>query len=166
MSRLCTVCEHPKRQEIDRALVEGTPAFRIAKKHTLARSSVQRHKDEHLTEKLAKAATIREGREALEAVDLICVAREMLTKLQQLAENAEAKDDIRGAVAAIGKIPDFLRILGEIEGQLRAHGSINVAITPEWSALRTVILSALEPYPDAVGAVVAALEHVPAAGNA
>jgi hypothetical protein len=166
MARICTVCHHPKRAEIDRALVGGMPALQVADQYRLARSSLQRHQASHLVEKMAKAAKSREAREVVEAVALVEVAREMLAKLQRLAENAERDKDIRGAVSAIGKIPDFLRILGEIEGRLQAHGVVNVTVMPEWSAIRTAILSALQPYPEAADAVALALEHVPAAGNA
>jgi hypothetical protein len=166
MARICTICRHARRHEIDQALVGGTPALQVADQYKLARSSLQRHQVSHLVEKMAKAAKSREARDVVEAVKLVEVAREMLAKLQRLAENAEQDKDIRGAVSAIGKIPDFLRILGEIEGRLQSHGSVNVTITPEWSAIRTAILSALQPFPDAADAVALALEHVPAAGNA
>jgi len=166
MARICTVCHHPKRAEIDHELVGGAPALQVADQYKLARSSVQRHQTSHLLEKIAKAAKSRDVREVVEAVKLVEVAREMLAKLQRLAENAEQDKDIRGAVSAIGKIPDFLRILGEIEGRLQAHGVVNVTVTPEWSAIRTAILAALQPFPEAADAVSVALEHVPAAGNA
>jgi hypothetical protein len=166
MARNCTICRHAKRHEIDRALVEGVPVLQLAERYKLVRSSLQRHQASHLVEKMAKATKSREARDAIEAVKLVEVAREMLAKLQSLANNAEQNKDIRGAVSAIGKIPDFLRILGEIEGRLQAHGVVNVTVTPEWSAIRTAILSALQPYPDAAVAVTLALEHVPTVGNA
>ena len=166
MSQICTVCSHPKHQEINRALLEGVPALQLANQYGLARSSMQRHRDKHLAEKMAKALKAREVQEVKEAVKLVEVAREMLSKLQRLANDAEQEKDIRGAVAAIGKIPDFLRILGEIEGRLNAQGTVNVTVTPEWSAIRAAILSALEPYPDAAVAVAGALQHMPALGNA
>jgi hypothetical protein len=166
MARTCTICRHAKRHEIDRALVEGVSALQLAEQYKLARSSMQRHEAKHLVEKMAKAANSREARDVVEAVKLVEVARDMLAKLQRLANNAEDNKDIRGAVAAIGKIPDFLRILGEIEGRLQAHGTVNIAVAPEWSALRAAILSALQPFPDAAVAVSLALEHMPAAGHA
>jgi hypothetical protein len=166
VARNCTICRHAKRHEIDRALVEGVPTLQVADQYKLARSSVRRHQASHLGEKMAKAAKSREVREVVEAVKLVVVAREMLAKLQSLANDAEKDKDIRGAVSAIGKIPDFLRILGEIEGRLQSHGTVNVTVMPEWSAIRTTILSALQPFPDAADAVALALEHVPAAGNA
>jgi hypothetical protein len=166
MARICTICRHARRHEIDRALVGGVAPQKVADQYRLTRTSVRRHQASHLKEKIAKAAKSREARDVVEAVKLVEVAREMLAKLQSLAENAEQNKDIRGAVSAIGKIPDFLRILGEIEGRLQAHGVVNVTVTPEWSAIRTVILSALQPFPEAAGAVALALEHMPAAGNA
>jgi hypothetical protein len=52
MARICTVCHHAKRHEIDRALVESVPTLQVADQYKLARSSVQRHEAKHLVEKM------------------------------------------------------------------------------------------------------------------
>jgi hypothetical protein len=131
----CTVCQHPKRQEIDRARRgrRSASVCRAIQARAVVNAAAS---NEAPCEENGEGIQVREGREAVEAVKLVEVAREMLTKLQNLANDTEKDKDRRGAVAAIGKIPDFLRMLGEIEGRLQAKGSINVAITPEWCAQR------------------------------
>ncbi len=44
MPRTCTVCRHQARTEVDRALVQGEPHRRIAKRWSLGEAAVQRHK--------------------------------------------------------------------------------------------------------------------------
>lgn len=65
MPRVCRVCSHPKRQEIDLALVAGELSFRnIAERFTLSLGSLTRHKADHLPGKLARAKDAKEQREA------------------------------------------------------------------------------------------------------
>jgi regulator of replication initiation timing len=44
----CTVCEHPERREIDRALGGGEPGRGVARRFGLAEASVRRHRSNHL----------------------------------------------------------------------------------------------------------------------
>ncbi len=44
MSRTCTVCRHEARADVNRALVQGEPHRRIAKRWSLGETAVQRHK--------------------------------------------------------------------------------------------------------------------------
>ena len=41
MPRVCTVCSHPNREEIDRMLAFGRPARRVATENSLHNSAVQ-----------------------------------------------------------------------------------------------------------------------------
>jgi transposase-like protein len=66
----CTVCAHPKLQEINKALVGPKRNFSaIARIFGLKRDSVRRHLEHgHIAEKITRAA---EAQEALEADDLL-----------------------------------------------------------------------------------------------
>ena len=59
MARTCTVCSHPDRAEIDRALVGGEPCAAVAARYRteLGRMAVQRHRGEHVPELLAYVRT-------------------------------------------------------------------------------------------------------------
>ena len=51
----CTVCRHPKRQEIDQALAAGSaPLTALSQEHGLSTSSLHRHKA-HLQVKMKQA---------------------------------------------------------------------------------------------------------------
>jgi hypothetical protein len=71
MARICTVCCHAKRQEIDRALVGGVPTLKVAGQYKLARTSVRRYQASHLVEKMARAAKSRETRDVVGPVKVV-----------------------------------------------------------------------------------------------
>ena len=48
MSRKCSCCEHPKIIEINAALLNGDSIRDVSGRYGLAKSSVQRHKKDHL----------------------------------------------------------------------------------------------------------------------
>jgi hypothetical protein len=50
-----------------------------------------------------------------------------------------------------------IELLLEVEGELDRGGTVNIVISPEWGQVRTVLLTALAPYPDARFAVADAL---------
>lgn len=95
MGRRCTICDHPKRGEIDEALVGATLPYRhIAERYDLAWSSAFRHAATHIPALLAEAR-----RDELEAQ-----ATTLLERVQQLEDKAnfwheEAADLLRTAKA-------------------------------------------------------------------
>lgn len=52
MPQTCSVCKHPERAAIDSALVAGEPLRDIAGRFSLGKSSLARHKLEHLPDRL------------------------------------------------------------------------------------------------------------------
>lgn len=63
MPRACTICTHAEREAIDRALVAGDPAPRIAALHRVSEDAVARHRGAHLAALLARAV-VQEGAHA------------------------------------------------------------------------------------------------------
>lgn len=56
MTRICTVCQHPERAEIDRLLVgEATPYRIIAVRWQISTQALQRHKADHLVNDIVAA---------------------------------------------------------------------------------------------------------------
>jgi DNA-binding transcriptional ArsR family regulator len=48
----CTICRHPKRKEIEDALVRRVPMRRIARRYGVSKSAVGRHILSHVAEEL------------------------------------------------------------------------------------------------------------------
>jgi hypothetical protein len=157
--RSCTVCTHEARKEIDRALVAGEPFRNIAERFGTSAAALHRHKADHLPVKLTKA---REAEEVAQADDLLSQVRDLQARALAILDKAEAAGELRTALSAIREARGNLELLAKLLGELDDRPQINLTISPEWLELRAVIVTALEPHPEALRAVVGALE---AGGN-
>src|SRR5690348_13672222 len=64
MPRVCTICSHERRAEIDQAIAAGNESNRaIASQWGVTSSSVDRHKQAHMTQALAAATSRRESQD-------------------------------------------------------------------------------------------------------
>lgn len=159
MPRPCTVCQHPDRDAIDRALVAGEPAASVAARYRtesppLGRMAVQRHKAEHLPAALALA---QDAQEAANADDLLAQLRGLQERTLALLDKAEQAGKLGTAVMAVKEARGNLELLAKLLGDLDERPQVNLLIAPEWLALRERILAALAPYPDARLALAEAL---------
>ena len=159
MPRRCTVCDHPERHGIDGALVTGAPYRSVAKRFELSESAVYRHKTDHLPAHLLRA---REVEEAARADALLEQVRHLQGHALDILERAEKTGDLRTALAAISQARGNLELLAKLLGELDERPVLNLHVSAEWLELRAVIVGALEPYSEARGAVLKAIES---AGN-
>jgi hypothetical protein len=155
MPRRCTVCDHPERHSIDQALVGGAPYRSVAKRFELSESAVYRHKTEHLPAHLLKA---RKAEEVAQADDLLEQVRHLQIHALDILGRAEKTGDLRTALAAISQARGNLELLGKLAGELDERPVVNLNVSAEWLELRAVIVGALEPYSEARGAVLRAIE--------
>ncbi len=170
MPRRCTVCDHPKRAEIDLACVGSTVAFRnIGQQYELGFTSVFHHAKDHIpallaeareAEVVAEADTLLERVEGLgrkaeywhtEAVSLV-----EATKVTALDDDDEKPrgtfldraNAIRVGTQAVREIGRVLELLGKVTGELREREVVvNVLIagqpTPTPAAELVAVIQAL-----------------------
>ncbi len=161
MPRSCTVCAHSQRQEIDRALLEGITYRTIADRFGLSETALKRHKADHVPARIAKATA---AKQVADADDLLGQLRDLRTKAITILEAAESAGDYRAALAGIKEARGCIETLMEVEGELDRRGVTNIVIAPEWVQIRTVILTALQPYPEAAQAVAGRLQAIEGGG--
>lgn len=148
---ICSVCAHPQREDIDRLLVAGTDSLRdIAGRFRLSKSALERHKGSHLSAALVQSTA---AGEVARADNLLAQVRDLQGRALRILSVAEAKGDLRTALAAIREARGCLELLGEVTQQLDRRPTVNVLLAPEWQAVRSVLLAALGPYPEARAAV-------------
>jgi hypothetical protein len=161
MSRACTICQHPDREAIDKALADPKQSIRgIARTYcgsVNAEDALSRHKAEHLPATLAKA---QEAREVSIADDLLLQVKNLRNKAISILLKAENAGDLRTALLGIREARACIELLLEVEGELKRNPTINILIAPEWLSLRSALLVALHPYPEARRSVVEALTGV------
>jgi len=153
--RSCLICQHPDRESIDKALARQTSNRELARIYSLSESAVRRHKGNHLPAKLAKA---HEAEEVAHADDLLRQVRALQSKTLSILLRAEGAGDLRTALSAVREARSNLELLAKLSGELDERPVVNLNVSPEWLELRTVIVGALEPYSDARGAVLRAIE--------
>ena len=157
MPRTCTICRHPERDGIERALLAGEPLRNIAERFRLSATALHRHKRDHLPATLAKA---REVEEVARADDLLAQVQGLQTKALELLRRAEAGGDYRTALQGVREARGCLELLAELTQQLDRHPRVNILLAPEWATLRATILDALWPYRDARVALARALDEI------
>ena len=156
MPQTCSICIHDDREAIDRALVAGGTLREIAGRYGVSKSALDRHRD-HIPPTVAKA---REAEEVAEADRLLNVVRHLLGTALTTITQAEKAGELRTKLAAIREARETAKLLLEVYGELQTAPTITIINTPEWVEIRAVIVSALDPYPDARQAVADALGRV------
>jgi hypothetical protein len=155
MPRTCTVCAHGEAHAINVALVNSGGNRRIAARYGLSEAAIRRHRAEHIPQLLAKAA---EAVEVADADDLLAEVRDLQARTLAILEATEETNEHRIALAAIREARGNLELLAKLLGELDERPVVNLTLSPAWLELRAVIVAALEPYSDARGAVLRALE--------
>ena len=155
MPRRCAVCSHADKKAIDEALVGGVAFPALVAKYRVSKDSLSRHKANHLPATLAKA---HEAGEVARGDDLLADVRDLQARAYSILDKAEGAGDLRTALGAIREARGNLELLAKLLGELDERPVVNLTVSPEWLELRAVIVGALEPHPEALGAVVGALE--------
>lgn len=139
----CTICNHPQRLEIDKALVSGESYRSVAKRFGVTDSAVGRHKrGGHIAAQIAKVARkgeIKESRaikkaveemERREIADVISVLDEIVRlkdRLNALLDRAE-KEGIKEVCMVSGEVRRTLELIAKISGELKDAGAVTVNI--------------------------------------
>ncbi|HOC41851.1 MAG TPA: hypothetical protein PKJ99_02445 [Thermoanaerobaculales bacterium] len=148
---------HPQVAAINQAIVEAKPLRRIAADHSVSESAMNRHAKEHLPATLSVAV---EAAEITHADQLLADLRALQARALGILDQAESAGRLRDATAAIREVRGCVELLGKLAGELETGTTVNVAniiSAPEWSRLRSILLDALEEYPDARAAAGRAL---------
>jgi hypothetical protein len=158
MPRFCSICTHDAREEIDQALVRGESTAKIAGRYrTLDERALRRHRSNHLPATLARA---HEAEEVANADDLLAQVRDLQARALTILDKAEEAGELITALRAIREARGNLELLGKLAGELQDGTTVNLYLSPEWLELRALIVAAVEPYPEARGSILRALERV------
>lgn len=154
--RACKTCLSPDLAAIDEALVGGTPAEVVARKYRLPVRSVQRHRAAHLPATLARAQAAAEVARADGLLDQVVELQRRTVAILDAAENADPPD-LGLALRAIREARGNLELIAKLAGDLDERAQVAIILSPEWVEVRSLIVQALSPYPEARAAVSAAL---------
>ena len=181
MPRLCSVCNHPQRESIDKALVAGTPLPRIAALYRdISEDALFRHKAAHLPAVLARAqqdqqrahaadlagqAAAQDQQEQAHAVDIVKQLRTINQVSVMILHEARQARDPQTALKAIDRVQRQIELQARLLGELDDRPQVSVLLGPEWLTIRAGLLAALGPFPDARTAVAQHLLTLEASPN-
>lgn len=181
MPRRCTICDHPQRQAIEKALISGQPYRALARAWKVTPSALVRHYQRHLSALLTQAqqdteATAEAGstmdsdvvrhqqaieqNNALHAIDVIHQLKAINAACLEVLGQARKDSQPTILLRAVDRIYRQIELQARLLGEIQDEQQVNVSILPEWAGIRQRILAALEPFPEARLAVAEALRHV------
>jgi hypothetical protein len=144
--KTCSVCKHPRRAEIDEALIAGGDNAKIGKAFGPSRDAIRRHATHVLAivKKYDETTALARG-EDLKAKMLLREA-----DLLRLQEKAEAGHDIPTAIAAIRELRQFHEPQARMEGQLKPQEVSVLAVNLDEQTSRRMAATYLERHPESV----------------
>lgn len=131
MPRPCTVCSHPKRDEINHALLEKVPYRTVAERFEASPAAVFRHR-QHLPVGMIDA---RAAYDAARADDLLCQVEDLRDRAFGVLVKAEEVGDLRAAMGAIREARSCVELLARLAGELverHAHLHAEVDQAPRY----------------------------------
>src|SRR5262245_40835970 len=143
----------------------------MARRFGVSPDALYRHRTNHLSPQV-RAAMLAQQKpteidlEALQASESEGLLAQLVTqraRLQTHSEMATDLGDVRSAVACERAITSNLELVGKLLGQLvQRHEvrSTNLLVSPDYLQLRSVLVSALQPFPAAARAVASALHQL------
>jgi hypothetical protein len=101
MPRVCLICNHPKRIDIDRELVQGKSLQMIANTYNVDWQAVRRHKEGHLSRQLVQAY---EKKSQEWAMDLLDHLRDLVFKAEAIFKRNYERDTVQSDIVALNAL--------------------------------------------------------------
>jgi hypothetical protein len=168
MGRKSKIECHPKSEEIISLLFNGSKNPDILRRYSgITEDDLDYYRANKLPEVLSKSKDLKALADEIEQADVhkgdtylqlvVGLQKKALDALEQQDPAGDPKSwamvsrEARGYLELLGKALDRIKDAPQIQ--------VNLLVNPEWLALRTVIIAALEPYPAAREAVVHAIRE-------
>jgi len=156
MPRTCTIHNHPRRREIEQALLARRPYRHIASQFGVSTTPLQHHAKVCIPDLLAR---VQEFDEAAHADDLRVLLQSEMEDIQRLKKKAEDAKDYRTALDACGRALKTLELQARADNIIKDEQRINITLSREWIEIKAVLLGVLgEHHPAALDDVVLTLQ--------
>ena len=156
MTRTCTVCAHPLRHAIDKALVGGSASSEHS--GTLGTLDHIRSFGTATTCLPATLVKAQEAEDVRQALDVVQQLRHINSAALRVLQDAKAAGNGDLVLKAVDRVMKQVEVQARLLGDLDDRPQINVLVSPEWLQLRGQILAALAPFPAARVAIAEALQ--------
>jgi hypothetical protein len=152
-----TITRHPKRAEIEKALLAGTSVRDIARQHGLSHAAVGRYRQEWLAkrDKRSDAILVKHvEQERHRAEDLLQLCNQALDHAQEAIEGAKGEGKWGQAATGIREFTRAVELLARLRGELHSQAQTTVNTTvnfvgdPNWPLVRDLAFRILAPHPE------------------
>lgn len=158
MGRKSKIESHPHRNIIVKRLASGDEYSDIVRDFPDLRwDDLDYYKQKKLPTIISKSNDLKAEVESLKGTDTLAEVRELKTKALNILEQAQEAGDLKTALMGIREARGCLETCLKAEGQIKEGPQITIINNPEWVELRTVIIAALDEFPQAKAAVVNAI---------
>ena len=150
----CKACNFSGHEEHDKALLTGKISDSdYAKIVGCTSKSIARHRA-HIAREIAQSA---QAQAIISADELFKSIQNEAGVVRELRDAARTGGDIELALKAVDRALKCIELYAKVQGLIQDHPTVNIALNVEWIELRTVIIRALAPFPEARRAVIDAL---------
>jgi hypothetical protein len=164
------VTRHEARAAIERDLAIGRPLRQLAKKYGLSKDALLRHKKK-LPPQLKAAMLAQSLRPEMdlerlrtsEGEGLLANLSAQRAKLLLWQDAMQEAGQFQICTHISAQIHRNLEIVGKLLGELSVHhvvSNVSVLVSPQYLELRSALLRALQPYPEARRAVADTLHRI------
>ena len=174
--RPCTVCQHPARDEINKAIVlkagsNKDVAYRFRSRGLLHADAIGRHAKAHIPEEVVKEIILESKREKSAAIDaeinedqveISGGLQRIVREIDGILQRAKAAGDDGMALTALRDMRQTLMELAKLYGKLREVSTVEVKIleAPQWVQLRAILVEVFNAQPAAGAAFMEKTRHL------
>jgi hypothetical protein len=134
LARNCSICNHHRRDGMDKALLRGEQITVVARRYSVSDDALGRHK-RHMQVVIAKAAALVEQKDVAYGSALLAEIGRIRADAERLQMESERRQDVRGALRAIHERLAVVELEAKLSGQIdtsQKNVTINVqTISPE-----------------------------------
>lgn len=144
MTQTCSVCNHPRRDEIESDRLRGVPYRDVEAKYGVGRESIRRHEEAgHVQEKVQRALAERTD---LSAQHLVEISADGLTYLTEAIQACRTTGDHRTLISALRELREYVPFMQNMLG-LSGGSSGGYINDPEWQTIRLLLVEIAKEYP-------------------
>ena len=111
MGKVCSICNHKKKLQIEREYAKGKAFSVISRKFNISRNAVEYHCQNHISRQLLKAWEIKQ---AYEGMDIITEIEDLVYRTKDILSQAEEKKNYGLALNAIREARGGYELLAKI----------------------------------------------------
>ena len=155
----CSICSHPKVEEINSRIANQEKLTDISREFAVSDDALSRHRDKCIITALSATPNTKEVITGDNLLSQLQAARDKAIDLLDMAIAAGDTKVYGPPSSYLSEIRQQIKLWAELEGRISSQPQVTIINNPEWVELRTVIIQALDPFPEAKEALVNAIRN-------